>query len=108
MSVDGARRRAMFAVLERMEQMEEDVEDDDAEDAERKAEQLALLRAYSRFLTLTLNDLLTRKSLNRNLDALNTFENALNEERVRVSVWIARLLPEPDTSTDEEEDVLRF
>lgn len=101
-AIDRARRDEMFAVLERMEGMFGNAQD--AEQlAEDDAEQLAMLSAYSDFMLRYLRDLRALKRVNPNLDALNTFEHALDEEISNVRVWIDRLLPEPDTSTDEEE-----
>ncbi len=105
-AIDRARRDEMFAVLERMEGMFGNAQDaeQDAEDAE----QLAMLSAYSDFMLRYLRDLRSLKRVNPNLDALDTFEHALDEEISNVRVWIDRLLPDPDTSTDEEEGELRL
>jgi len=105
-AIDRARRDEMFAVLERMEGMFGNAQDaeQDAEDAE----QLAMLRAELNILSWYRLNLHRQKIVHPELDGDGILEDALIEKIADLLERIDRLLPEPDTSTDEEEDALRL
>ena len=104
-AIDRARRDEMFAVLERMEGMFGNAQDaeQDAEELAEDAEQLAMLRAELNLLSWYRLNLHRQKIVHPELDGDGILEGALIEKIADLLERIDRLLPEPDTSTDEDE-----
>ena len=101
MSIDRARRDEMFAVLERMEGMFGNAQD--AEQLADDAEQQAMLRAELNILSWYRLNLHRQKIVHPELDGDGILEGALIEKIADLLERIDRLMPEPDTSTDEDE-----